>query len=44
MSVRQVVYTTFKKLGEPEAENVFADLKWDMDKQRHFYRLEKPSK
>ena len=45
MSVREVVYATFKKLkdGEKEAERVFKDLKWDMDKQRHFYRLERPS-
>ena len=43
MSVREVVYTTFKKLGEIEAKRVFEDLKWDMDKQRHFYRLVRPS-
>jgi len=43
MSVREVVHTTFKKLREAEAKRVFEDLKWDMDKQRHFYRLVRPS-
>ena len=46
VTVRDVVWATYEKLGEKEALNVFKDIttKWDRSEKWNFYRLEKPSK